>query len=315
MITFYGKSDGERENSFDENKIAEQTDLLRKRDGIEQERPGTTDAADELAAAKKKLSALRQYIAGYGSVAVAFSAGVDSALLLEVAHEVLGARAVAVTAKLHSVPARELEEARQFCGERGIRHIICELDELQIDGFRENPRNRCYLCKRAVFGRLLAEAGRLGACVLAEGSNMDDLGDYRPGLQAIKELGVRSPLRDVGLTKREIRLLSRELGLPTWEKPSFACLSSRFAYGETITQEKLAMVEQGERLLADLGFRQFRVRIHGTMARIEVLPEEFGRLVADGNRIRIVEGLKRAGFTYVSMDLQGYRTGSMNEAL
>ncbi|MCI6013199.1 MAG: ATP-dependent sacrificial sulfur transferase LarE, partial [Firmicutes bacterium] len=247
--------------------------------------------------------------------AVAFSGGVDSTFLLRVAHDVLGDNVLAVTAASCSFPERELREAKKFCEENGIRHVVCQSEELDIEGFRQNPVNRCYLCKHELFEKIGEIAAENHLAAVAEGSNMDDNGDYRPGLQAVKELGVKSPLRQAGLNKDEIRQLSRMLGLPTWNKQSFACLSSRFVYGETISEEKLSMVDRAEQLLLDLDFHQVRVRIHDKLARIEILPEEFSRLLDDSVRNTIYDTLKSLGFTYVTLDLAGYRTGSMNEVL
>lgn len=263
----------------------------------------------------KKFDLLKEDLKNMESVAVAFSGGVDSTFLLKVSHDVLGDRAVAVTARSCTFPERELNEAKEFCRREGIRQYIVEHDELEVEGFKENPKNRCYLCKTTLFRNIIALTEAHGIAYVAEGSNLDDNGDYRPGLEAVRELHVASPLRKAGLTKQEIRTLSKELGLPTWDKPSFACLSSRFVYGETITREKLHMVDQAEQLLMDMGFRQFRVRIHGEMARIEVLPEDFPRLLEENSRRRVVDTLQKLGFTYISLDLKGYRTGSMNETL
>ena len=260
-----------------------------------------------------KFEKLKEYLKELNSVAVAFSGGVDSTFLLKVAHDVLGDNAVAVTARSCSFPERELNEAKAFCEKEGIKHIVIESEELNIDGFSQNPKNRCYICKTELFIKMRKAVEQLGIENIVEGSNIDDNGDYRPGLIAVKEQNIKSPLRFAELNKNEIRKLSKNLGLNTWDKQSFACLSSRFVYGETITEEKLGMVDKAEQFLIDLGFSQIRVRIHDKMARIEIKKEEFPKMLEVSDQIH--DYLKSLGFTYVSLDLGGYRTGSMNETL
>lgn len=263
----------------------------------------------------QKKQKLDEYIKELGSVAIAFSSGVDSTFLLKTAHDLLGDKVIAVTARSCSFPKRELDESSEFCKSENIKQIIVESEELSIEGFRQNPKNRCYLCKKELFTKILDIAKENGIEYVAEGSNTDDNGDYRPGLIAVSELGIKSPLRAAELTKDEIRELSKEMGLPTWDKPSFACLSSRFVYGETISEEKLSMVDRAEQLLLDMGFHQVRVRVHGNIARIEVLPSEFGKMLENNAAERINDTLREIGFTYVAMDLGGYKMGSMNKTL
>lgn len=266
---------------------------------------------------EEKYKALQEELRAMKSVAVAFSSGVDSTFLLAVAVDTLGKdHVMAVTASSCSFPERERKEAQEFCEKRGIRQVIVVSEELDIEGFRHNPKNRCYLCKHELFEKILAIAEENHLAAVVEGSNMDDNGDYRPGLRAVEELGIKSPLRAAKLTKQEIRELSKRLNLPTWDKQSFACLASRFVYGETISEERLGMVDQAEQLLLDMGFHQVRVRIHGegeaAMARIEVLPQEIAILVEAAKRERIYSYFKEIGFAYVTLDLGGYHMGSMN---
>ena len=259
-----------------------------------------TSRQQEHAQAFAKLKLLRERVRVIGSAVVAFSSGVDSTFLLRVAH---------------TFPKRELDEAAAFCRTEGVRHGIIDSEELDIPGFADNPPDRCYHCKRELFSKLLDFARENGLAAVLEGSNLDDDGDYRPGRRAIRELGIVSPLHEAGLTKAEIRALSREMGLPTSDKPSFACLTSRFPYGERITAAALERVEKAEQWLLDagLGLSQLRVRSHGNLARIEVPPDTIPHLAA--HAAEIAAAFKELGFAYVTLDLRGYRTGSMNEVL
>lgn len=261
---------------------------------------------------EKKYTELAEYLRDLGSAAVAFSGGVDSSFLLKAAKEALGENVVAVTVQSSLLSAREFEETVKFCGKYEIRQIVCPYDALSVEGLAENTKERCYLCKKTFFKKVKELAGKQGIQHILEGSNLDDEGDYRPGMRAVKELGIDSPLRKFGFTKADIRRLAREQGLSVWDKPSSACLASRIAYGEKLTGEKLSMIEQSEDYLHQAGFSQVRVRMHGSLARIEALPEELPELFRQ--REKIAEALQNYGFTYVSVDLKGYRIGSMNEA-
>jgi uncharacterized protein len=261
------------------------------------------------------LKQLERHIKKLGSLAVAYSGGVDSTFLLKVAHDVLQDKVIAVTARSSTYPKRELKEAAEFTRSAGIKHIIIQSEELDIKGFTDNPPDRCYLCKYELFSKIKEVAQKYNIKYIAEGSNIDDLGDYRPGMQAIKELGIISPLKDAGLGKDAIRKLSRQMGLPTWDKPAFACLASRFPYGAKITRDKLAMVDRAEQYLLNLGFKQVRVRHHGDTARIEVAEAERLKFFDLELMDNIYKQFQKIGFAYTSLDLKGYRTGSMNEVI
>ncbi len=262
-----------------------------------------------------KLEQLKQYIRKLDRVAIAFSGGVDSTFLLKIAHQVLGERVIAVTAVSELSPGWEAEQARHLARLIGSSQLEIRGDELNIQEFARNGADRCYYCKQYRFYRILEIARGKGISYVADGSNYDDLQDFRPGRKAARELGILSPLEETGMTKAEVRFFSKEMGLPTWDHPSFACLASRIPYGQEITREKLKRVEMAEDFLRELGFKQLRVRVHGEIARIEVAAEEREKFFSTDLLDRISNRLKEIGFVYVALELGGYRTGSMNQVL
>jgi uncharacterized protein len=263
---------------------------------------------------EKKNRTLLEIIAGKGSAAVAFSGGVDSSFLCHAAVKALGAGAVAVTVVSPMLPQSELQNAVRTAAAIGIEHITIREDDIEDDVAQNNPE-RCYFCKKKEFASIQKVAEKRGLAAVLDGSNIDDPGDYRPGLKALEELGITSPLREAGLTKNDIRELSRRFALPTWDKPAFACLASRIPYGEKISREKLSRVEKAETVLRNFGFRQFRVRSHHDIARIEAAPEERKKFFDEAALDFLSQNIKAAGFLYVAFELEGYRSGSLNRAI
>lgn len=264
---------------------------------------------------EEKFEKLKLILTNLKSVVVAFSGGVDSTFLIRVAHDVLGDKVIAVTARSSTYPEREFKESVKYAEIIGVKHIVIVSEELEIEGFAQNPINRCYYCKKELFSKINDIGDQNGIQYVLDGANYDDQNDYRPGMIAAKELNVISPLKEAGLTKNDIRELSKRMDLPTWNKPAFACLSSRFPYGNEITEKKLSMVDKAEQFLLDIGFKQVRVRLHGEIARIEVSPEERERFFSTNIMDKINQELVKIGFSYVTVDLRGYRTGSMNEVI
>lgn len=271
--------------------------------------------AKEARTTQQKMEALKSILKDMGTVIVAYSGGVDSAFLAATAHEVLGDKALAVTAKSPSLAPSELREATELAERLGLGHRIIETHEVEREDYAANDPNRCFFCKDELYTYLSSFAKEEGFDFIANGTNVDDLGDFRPGLNAAKQYGVRSPLVDADLTKAEIRELSKDMGLPTWDKPAQACLSSRIPYGTTVTVEALTSIAKAEEFLHGLGIKQLRVRHHDTVARIEVEPQDFLTLCDEDTREQVVKKFKEFGYSYVTLDLQGFRSGSLNEVL
>ena len=262
---------------------------------------------------KNKLTQLQNTLRDMKRVAVAYSGGIDSTLLLKVAYDILGDNVIGITAISASLPSHEKEEATELAHHIGARHVFIESHEVEDERYLSNPSNRCYFCRLNTSEELIAYAKELGFDFIIDGNNADDVGDHRPGRQAAREYGIRSPLQEVGLTKVEIRNLAREFNLPNWDKPAAACLSSRIPYGTQISIKILSQVERAEASLRSIGFRELRVRHHGQVARIEVSLDDFPTVLAQ--RERIVSVIKEAGYNYVTLDLAGFRSGSLNEVL